>query len=76
MKISQVTAVPLSIPFQHGLGSGRRLDLCLVRVDTDAKDRLWASACASHEAWMATRAESEVSAVDVDDADASARGSG
>ena len=46
MKISQVTAVPLSIPFQHGLGSGRRLDLCLVRVDTDAGIVGWGDAFA------------------------------
>ena len=24
-------------------------------VDADAKDRLWSSACASHEAWLATQ---------------------
>jgi len=45
-------------------------------VDAAAKDRLWAGACASHEAWMTARAENEVSAADADDADASARGSG
>ena len=35
MKIAKVGATPLSIPFQHGVGSGRKLDFCLVRVDTD-----------------------------------------
>jgi arylamine N-acetyltransferase len=45
-------------------------------VDVAAKDRLWASACASHEAWLAAHAGSEVSAADADDADASAHGSG
>jgi len=50
-------------------------------VDPSAKDRLWASACASHEAWMAAKAETDaeadadVSTADADDADASARGS-
>jgi D-galactarolactone cycloisomerase len=46
MKISQLTAVPLSIPFQHGLGSGRRLDFCLVRVETDAGIVGWGDAFA------------------------------
>ena len=36
MKITQVEPFPLSIPFEHGLGAGRRLDFCLVRVQTDA----------------------------------------
>src|SRR3954464_4241752 len=46
MKITQVTAVPLSIPFQHGLGSGRRLDFCLVRVETDVGVVGWGDAFA------------------------------
>ena len=40
----------------------------------DALDRLWASACRAHEAWLASSGESEDA--DADDADASARGSG
>jgi D-galactarolactone cycloisomerase len=46
MKIAQVTAVPLSIPFQHGVGSGRHLDFCLVRVETDAGIIGWGDAFA------------------------------
>src|SRR3954464_9883392 len=46
MKISRVAAVPLSIPFEHGLGSGRRLDFCLVRVETDAGIVGWGDAFA------------------------------
>ena len=46
MKITRVEAVPLSIPFQHGLGSGRRLDFCLVRVETDAALVGWGDAFA------------------------------
>ena len=46
MRITQVVAVPLSIPFQHGLGSGRRLDFCLVRVETDAGITGWGDAFA------------------------------
>ena len=46
MKITQVAALPLSIPFQHGLGSGRRLDFCVVRVDTDAGIVGWGDAFA------------------------------
>lgn len=46
MKITQVAAVPLCIPFQHGLGSGRRLDFCLVRVETDAGIVGWGDAFA------------------------------
>jgi N-hydroxyarylamine O-acetyltransferase len=42
-------------------------------VDAEAKDRLWASACTAHEAWLASSGESEE---DADDADASARESG
>jgi L-alanine-DL-glutamate epimerase-like enolase superfamily enzyme len=36
MKISKVEAIPLAIPFHHGMGRGRELDFCLVRVETDA----------------------------------------
>ena len=39
-------------------------------VDTDAKDRLWNSACTAHEAWLASAGE------DADDADASVGESG
>ena len=46
MKITQVTAVPLSIPFQHGLGGERMLDFCLVRVETDAGIVGWGDAFA------------------------------
>jgi D-galactarolactone cycloisomerase len=46
MKITRVAAVPLSIPFQHGLGGGRSLDYCLVRVDTDAGLVGWGDAFA------------------------------
>lgn len=46
MKITRVAAVPLSIPFEHGLGSGRRLDFCLVRVETDAGIVGWGDAFA------------------------------
>jgi D-galactarolactone cycloisomerase len=46
MKITKVAAVPLSIPFQHGLGGGRSLDYCLVRVDTDAGLVGWGDAFA------------------------------
>jgi L-alanine-DL-glutamate epimerase-like enolase superfamily enzyme len=46
MKITQVAAVPLCIPFQHGLGNGRRLDFCLVRVETDAGIVGWGDAFA------------------------------
>jgi len=46
MKIVKVAAVPLSIPFQHGLGHGRSLDYCLVRVDTDAGLVGWGDAFA------------------------------
>jgi D-galactarolactone cycloisomerase len=46
MKITKVAAVPLSIPFQHGLGNGRNLDYCLVRVDTDAGLVGWGDAFA------------------------------
>jgi L-alanine-DL-glutamate epimerase-like enolase superfamily enzyme len=46
MKITRVEAVPLSIPYQHGLGSGRRLDFCLVRVETDAALVGWGDAFA------------------------------
>src|SRR3954471_2582605 len=48
MKISRVVAVPLSLPFEHGLGSGRRLDFCLVRVETDAGIVGWGDAFASN----------------------------
>jgi D-galactarolactone cycloisomerase len=46
MKIVRVGAVPLSIPFQHGLGGGRSLDYCLVRVETDAGLVGWGDAFA------------------------------
>ena len=46
MKITKVAALPLSIPFQHGLGGGRSLDYCLVRVDTDAGVVGWGDAFA------------------------------
>jgi L-alanine-DL-glutamate epimerase-like enolase superfamily enzyme len=46
MKISRVIAVPLSIPFQHGLGNGRRLEFCLVRVETDQGIVGWGDAFA------------------------------
>src|SRR3954453_13875482 len=46
MKISQAAAIPLSIPFQYGLGRGRRLDFCLVRVETDAGIVGWGDAFA------------------------------
>jgi D-galactarolactone cycloisomerase len=46
MKITRVAAVPLSIPFQHGLGGGRSLDYCLVRVNTDAGLVGWGDAFA------------------------------
>jgi D-galactarolactone cycloisomerase len=46
MKIVKVAAVPLSIPFQHGVGNGRSLDYCLVRVDTDAGLVGWGDAFA------------------------------
>jgi D-galactarolactone cycloisomerase len=46
MRITQVAALPLSIPYQHGLGSGRRLDFCLVRVETDAGIIGWGDAFA------------------------------
>jgi D-galactarolactone cycloisomerase len=46
MKIVKVAAMPLSIPFQHGLGNGRSLDYCLVRVDTDAGLVGWGDAFA------------------------------
>ena len=45
-------------------------------VDGSAKDRLWTSARASHEAWMEASADTVVSAADADDADESARESG
>jgi len=48
MKISRVIAVPLSIPFQHGLGNGRRLEFCLVRVETDQGIVGWGDAFAYH----------------------------
>ena len=48
MKIARVTPVPLSIPFQHGLGSGRSLDFCLVRVETDEGIVGWGDAFAYH----------------------------
>src|SRR5439155_4229295 len=35
MKISKVEAIPLAIPYEHGLGRGKELDFCLVRVETD-----------------------------------------
>ena len=35
MKIARLEAIPLSIPFSYGAGAARRLDFCLVRVDTD-----------------------------------------
>ena len=42
-------------------------------VSAEAKDRLWTSACAAHEVWLASSSES---AEDADDADASVRESG
>ena len=36
MKISKIEAVPLAIPFSYGGTSERRLDFCLVRVETDS----------------------------------------
>jgi len=51
--------------------------LDFVGVDASAKDRLWASACASHEAWVAANESAAfVSEADADDAGASAHGSG
>jgi D-galactarolactone cycloisomerase len=35
MKIRKVEALPLAIPFDYGLGRGKELDFCLVRVQTD-----------------------------------------
>jgi D-galactarolactone cycloisomerase len=46
MKISRVIAVPLSIPFQYGLDNGRRLEFCLVRVETDQGIVGWGDAFA------------------------------
>jgi L-alanine-DL-glutamate epimerase-like enolase superfamily enzyme len=46
MKISRIAAVPLSIPFEHGAGAGRRLDFCLVRVETDSGIVGWGDAFA------------------------------
>ena len=53
MKITRVEAVPLSIPFTYGgdavrFGGGtwRRLDFCLVRVETDAGAVGWGEAFA------------------------------
>jgi len=45
-------------------------------VDSNGKDRLWASACASHEAWIASKGNAIVNGAHADDADESARGSG
>jgi L-alanine-DL-glutamate epimerase-like enolase superfamily enzyme len=36
MKISKVEAIPLAIPFEYGVGPGKMLDFCLVRVETEA----------------------------------------
>lgn len=44
MKIARVEAVPLSIPFSYGGASPRKLDFCLVRVDTDAGLTGWGEA--------------------------------
>jgi D-galactarolactone cycloisomerase len=46
MKITSIEPVPLSIPFEHGLGAGRKLDFCLVRVQTDAGIVGWGDAFA------------------------------
>ncbi|HXM82298.1 MAG TPA: hypothetical protein VN929_10290 [Burkholderiales bacterium] len=35
MKISSVVGVPLAIPFSYGAGARKKLDFCLVRVETD-----------------------------------------
>jgi D-galactarolactone cycloisomerase len=48
MKITRVIAVPLSIPYQHGVGSGRRLEFCMVRVETDQGIVGWGDAFAYH----------------------------
>jgi arylamine N-acetyltransferase len=47
--------------------------LTLDDASAEAKDRLWASACTAHEAWLASSGENEE---DADDADASAHESG
>lgn len=44
MKITRVEALPLSIPFGYGGAGARRLDFCLVRVDTDAGLTGWGEA--------------------------------
>jgi len=51
MKITRVAAVPLSIPFtyggaanMHGRGAWRKLDFCLVRVETDNGPVGWGEA--------------------------------
>ena len=44
MKISRVEAIELAIPYDHGLGRGKALDFCLVRVETDAGIVGWGEA--------------------------------
>ena len=54
MKITAVEAIPLSIPYhigeglRGGIGSGSRLDFCLVRVETDAGLVGWGEAFSYH----------------------------
>ena len=54
MKITRVEAVPLAIPYHIGegrggrIGSGSRLDFCLVRVETDAGLVGWGEAFSYH----------------------------
>ena len=44
MRIGKVEAIPLAIPFEHGVGRGRVLDFCLVRVETDTGVVGWGEA--------------------------------
>lgn len=44
MKIARVEALPLSIPFSYGGAGSRKLDFCLVRVDTDEGLTGWGEA--------------------------------
>jgi len=44
MKIARVEALPLAIPYSHGVPGAKRLDFCLVRVETASGHVGWGEA--------------------------------